>query len=180
MAQLLTDARRRRLILAVVARERSLKDLSELIGIPLNLAHYHVRQLMHYGLVEVAREQRRAGRPMRFYRSRFSRFEIPMSLLGKPPTDAVARKLANAIEHARDLAGGSVLLDVDDDGRPRMRELPGEGVPPLEIWRRLTLRREEAEALFEELTRVIHRHSAAARAGGQQWTLHLALAETEA
>jgi hypothetical protein len=134
--------------------------------------------LIANGLVEETRQQRRAGRPIRFYRSRFSQFVIPAALLDMRPSSSLARNLAKALEHARDLAGRSVVFDVDEAGRPRMRELPGEGPPPLEIWRRLKLRRDQAERLFDELAGVIHRYEGEARQTGAEWILHMALADT--
>ena len=145
---------------------------------PLNLAHYHVGRLLAGGLVEIAREQGRAGRAVRYYRSPYSAFAIPASLLGRRPSDQLARTLSAALDHARDLAGAGVVFDLDDSGRPRMRELAGDGPPPLEIWRRLRLGRKQARSLFEELASVVRRFEAEQGEAGSGWTLHLAMGET--
>ena len=147
-------------------------------SMPLNLAHYHAGRLLDGGLLEIAREQERAGRPVRFYRSPYSAFLIPASLLGRRPSEGLSRGLSAALDHARDLAGAGIVFELDESGRPRMRELAGEGPPPLEIWRRLRLGRKQAGQLFEELGSVIRRHESENGGAGSAWTLHLALGET--
>lgn len=177
VAHVLADPRRRRLLLSLIDQERSLKGVADLNKLPLNLAHYHLNKLLSAELVEITRQQKRAGRPVRFYRARYSAYFIPAALLRSPPMEKLARGLATALENARHRSGAGVLLDVDDSGRARMREVAGSGPLPLEVWRRLTLSRKEAEALFDELTASIHRYEHLGR-GRSTWTIHLALAET--
>jgi hypothetical protein len=177
VARLLEDGRRRRLLLSVVDRERSLKEAAEINGMPLNLAHYHLRKLLTAELVEVTREQMRAGRPVRFYRARYAAYFVPAELLRTRPTEQLARRLTDALERSRDRSGAGVLFEVDECGRARMREVAADGPLPLERWRRLKLSRRDAEALFSEVTTLIHRYERSTRGRGQ-WTLHFALDET--
>jgi predicted ArsR family transcriptional regulator len=178
IARVLEDGRRRRLLLSLVHQERSLKEAAELNGLPLNLAHYHVSKLVAADLVEITRERKRAGRPVRYYRARYSAYFIPAALLRSRPTDQLARSLAKGLESARDRSGAGLLLDVDDAGRARMREAAGSAPAPLEVWRRLNVSRKEAEALFLELTATIHRYEKSRPRSRSSWTMHLALAET--
>jgi hypothetical protein len=144
----------------------------------LNLAHYHLHQLVSAELVEVTREQKRAGRPIRFYRSRYNEYFIPFPLLHSRPAEKLARSLATSLENSRDRSGAGVLFDVDDSGRSRMREIAGAGAPPLEIWRRLLLSRKEAQALFAELVSAVHRYEDSQSSKRPGWIIHLALGET--
>jgi DNA-binding transcriptional ArsR family regulator len=153
-----------------------LSEAANLNGLPLNLAHYHLRQLVDAGLVDIARERKRAGRPVKFYRARYSTYFVPAWLLRSRPPDQLARDLADALESSRARSGAGVLLDIDDSGRPRMRETAGSEPIPLEIWRRLKLSRKDAEALFGELTAAVHRYELASR-GRTTWIVHLALGE---
>ncbi|HEX5257367.1 MAG TPA: helix-turn-helix domain-containing protein [Sphingomicrobium sp.] len=177
IARILEDGRRRRLLLSFVNRDRSLKEAAEINGLPLNLAHYHLRQLIDADLVEVTREQKRAGRPIKFYRARYSAYLIPAALLRSRPAEQLARSLATALENSRNRAGAGILLDIDDSGRARMREAAGAGPMPLEIWRRLNLSRREAERLFEELTATIHRYEQPTSRNPSQWIVHLAMGQ---
>ena len=178
VARLLEDGRRRRLLLSFVPCERSLKDAAVMNGLPLNLAHYHLRRLIGSGLVETTREQKRAGRPIRFYRSRHDGYFVPDALLRSRPAVGLARDLYTALENARVQTGAGVHFDVDESGRPRMREVVGEGPLPLEIWRRLKLSRNHAEALFTELTSLIHRYDNLGSPKQSSWAIHLAVAQT--
>lgn len=179
IAAVLGDARRRRLLLCLVDRERSLKEVAADTGMPLNLAHYHVRQLTAHGLVDVTREQKRAGRPIRFYRSRYSSFLVPASLFPGRPAEGLQRKLQAAVDHARDLSGGGVLFDIDENGRPRMREVQGDRPGPLEILRQLRLPAPQAKALFDEIAQVIRRYDGATGRSGAGWLIHVALGQVE-
>lgn len=177
IARVLEEPRRRRLLLSLVDHERSLKQVADLNRLPLNLAHYHIKKLVEAGLVEVTRQQKRAGRPVRFYRARYSAYFIPAALLHSRPAQQLARELAAALQASRDRSGAGVLLDVDETGRARMREAPGNSPVPLETWRRLKLSRKDAEALFEDLRNAVHRYERLGR-GRSTWTIHFALAET--
>ena len=177
VASVLDDGRRRRLLLTLVSQERSLKEAADLNGLPLNLAHYHLKKLLAADLIGITREQKRAGRPVRFYRARYSAFFIPASLLRLRPAEQLARSLAEALERSRDRSGAGVLLDVDDCGRARMREVQTNGPMPLEIWRRVSLSRKQAEALFDEMAALIHRYENLG-SRGSGWTIHFALGQT--
>jgi DNA-binding transcriptional ArsR family regulator len=179
VAKLFEDGRRRKLLLSLVGKERTLTDAALANGMTLNLAHYHVTQLLGHGLVRVVREQKRNGRPIRYYTSEHWSFFVPGSLLRSRPAEKLSRELAAALQHQRDLAGGGVLFDVDPAGRPRMREITGGADAPLEIWRRLNLPRQEAAALFDELSSVINKYHRDAARGTRAWTLHLALGQTD-
>jgi hypothetical protein len=178
IARLLEDGRRRRLLLSFIDQDRSLKEAAEINGLPLNLAHYHLRQLIDAELIEVTREQKRAGRPVKFYRASYSAYFIPAPLLRLRPTEQLARGLATALENSRNRSGAGILLHIDDTGRARMREAAGTGPKPLEIWCRLNLSRKEAEGLFDELTATIHRYEQWASRSSSQWIVHVAMGQS--
>lgn len=179
VARLLEDGRRRKLLLSFIGKECTLTEAARVNGLTLNLAHYHVMQLLEHGLIRVVREQKRNGRPIRYFTSEHSSFFVPNALVRSTPGAKLSRELAAALQHQRDLAGGGIVFDLDAMGRPRMREVTGESDPPLEIWRRLKLPRQEVTALFRELTAVINKYRKDPAPGTREWTLHLGLGQTD-
>ena len=57
--------------------ERSPSEVSRLIDAPLNQLHYHIKIMLELDLIRATRNQVRAGRPIRFYRSSFEACFIP-------------------------------------------------------------------------------------------------------
>ena len=68
-AAVFANRRRVGILLALAGQERSLSELAAFTGERMSLLLHHVRALQAAGLVQVAREQARAGRPIRFYRA---------------------------------------------------------------------------------------------------------------
>src|SRR5688572_16669477 len=147
------DPRRRRILTAFMGREQSLSEAAAALAMPLNLLAYHVGALLRLQLLRVTREQKRAGRPIRFYRAVADRFLVPAAAMPRPAGAGLATEMRNALERAGQLAGTSdMLLAVDPEGRAIMtRHAAAAATDACEYWRVLTLSRTEARALAAEL-----------------------------
>ncbi len=156
----------RRIVLELVAKEQSLRELARATGLSLSLLHYHVGRLRALGLIEIAREERRPGRPVKRYRAAARTFFVPAGLEARGAGEALARELAAALQRDRirsDDAGAAYF--VDDAGAPRMRRVRGRGGQgAFEAWVTLSLTPRDAEDLGDEIRALFARY--ANRGGG--------------
>ena len=178
-AAALGTARSRRILLALVDQERSLSELAQAAETPLNLLHHHVGKLRRLGLVEVVREQRRGGSPIKFYRAAARSFFVPAELATRAGSEGPggAAELRKELEAALAAAHEGVLYFQGDRG-PRMRVI-GRAEPAMltaEFWLVLRLDRDDAAALRDELEAVARRYVARSRPTGRRTVAHLALA----
>ncbi len=79
-AQLLTDPKSKAFFKPFLAQERSTSQAAAAVGCPLTTMHYRVKRFLEAGLLEVAREEKRKGRTVKFYRSFHDAYFIPFSL----------------------------------------------------------------------------------------------------
>ncbi len=77
--RLLTDAKSRAFFEPFLARERSVADAAGEVGCKLDTMLYRVGRFQEAGLLTVAREQPRAGRAIKLYRSVADGFFVPLS-----------------------------------------------------------------------------------------------------
>lgn len=171
---------RRRLVLTLVPREQSAKELSDCLGIEMKRLHYHVTALVALGLVVIAREQPRAGRSVKFYRAASSSFFVADNVASTAPADALANGLRKALQRQRERSSGGLLYDTDPDGRLRMRRVEGRGRHPhaaIEQWRLMRLSRADAARLVQELSECVERY--AGSSSGEAHLVHLAVAPRE-
>jgi predicted ArsR family transcriptional regulator len=172
------DARRRRILLAFLGRERSLTQGAEALGMSLNLLAYHVGRLRRLGLLKVVREQKRAGRPILFYRASADSFLIPAAAMGRRVGDGLTTELRAALDRADSLSGASdMLVVIDEAGEPRL-ERRGATVDAdaCEYWRVLSLGQDEARMLNRELRALLRRYGGAPGRGKATYLAHVALA----
>lgn len=83
-ARWLSDPERRRFLLPFLGRDRTTLEASVEVGCSLNVMFYRVRQLERAGLLTVVREQRRAGRAIKVYRTVSDRFFVPYGRISAP------------------------------------------------------------------------------------------------
>ncbi|MBA2664529.1 MAG: helix-turn-helix transcriptional regulator, partial [Chloroflexi bacterium] len=76
-AALLVDPDERRYFEPFLGRERTVTEAARELGVPPNGMRYRVRRMAKLGLLRIVREQPRAGRPMRVYRSVADRLFVP-------------------------------------------------------------------------------------------------------
>ncbi|HEX8261514.1 MAG TPA: hypothetical protein VF547_01420 [Allosphingosinicella sp.] len=169
-------ARSRAVLLALAAREQSLRQLADSTGLRLNLLHYHVARLHALGLIETVRAEPRPGRPVKIYRAVARAFFVPARLVGAEAGEKLSTELRERLASARARSGGEgTLYFVGDDGRPRMRRLggadPAEGA---EFWSLLDLGRADAAALAAEMKALLGRYRGRAR--GRPYLVHAAFA----
>ncbi len=79
-ARLLSDNASLRYFRPFVARELSVKEAADELGVALDTMLYRVKVLLGAGLLRVARLERRAGRPIKYYRSVHDAYIIPFDL----------------------------------------------------------------------------------------------------
>lgn len=156
----------RRIVLELVAKEQSSRDLARATGLTLSLLHYHVGRLLALGLIEITREERRAGRPVKRYRAVARTFFMLASLGTHGAAAALARELRAGLDRERmrrDDAGA--VYFVDDAGAHRMRRVRGRGRRgAFEAWVTLSLTARDAETLGDEIRALFARY--AKRGGG--------------
>jgi DNA-binding transcriptional ArsR family regulator len=168
-AAVFAHPRSRHIVLELAAEEQSLGDLARATGLSLSLLHYHVGRLRDLRLVDVAREERRAGRPVKRYRAVARTFFVPAGLEARGADDALASELRAALQRDQarsDVTG--VAYFVDDAGAHKMRHVGGRGGQgAFEAWVTLSLTPRDAESLGDEIralfARYANRHGAAAR-----------------
>jgi hypothetical protein len=78
-ARFLTDPAKKRFFLPFLARERRIVQAAAEAGCSLNRMLYQVRTLVDAGLLQVLREEPRAGRAVRVYRSVHDAYFVPFS-----------------------------------------------------------------------------------------------------
>lgn len=78
-ARFLTDPAKKRFFLPFLARERRVAEAAAEVGCSVNRMLYQVRTLMGAGLLQMLREEPRAGRPVRVYRSVHDAYFVPFA-----------------------------------------------------------------------------------------------------
>ncbi len=161
-AAALENRLRARLLMACATTERSLSDLERLTGHSLSKLHYHVGCLLEAKLLQVSREQARAGRPIRLFRAVAERFVVPQELLGDLPGDALAAELRNLLQMNR----GEVALRYAPDSRGNftmklVRDESGHARKTVELWQVFKLSRKQRDAFASELIELFERYSKA-------------------
>ncbi|HEX8572450.1 MAG TPA: hypothetical protein VF759_06840 [Allosphingosinicella sp.] len=171
-------ARSRAVLLALAAREQSLRQLAASTGLRLNLLHYHVARLRGLGLVEIVREEARPGRPVKIYAAAARAFFVPAGLAGGETGDRLSSELRERLARARARSDGEgTLYFAGEDGGPRMRRLGGDGAAEgAEYWSLLDLSRAEAAELAREMAALLARYRGRGGPSGRPYLVHAALA----
>ena len=172
------DSKRRRILVSFMGRERSLSEAAAALAIPLNLLAYHVGRLLRLGLLQVVREQKRAGRPIRYYRAAADSFLIPAAAMGRRVGDGLTAELRSALDRADPLSGASDMLVVlDEAGKPRLERRGGNlDADACEYWRVLTLDRDQARLLTRDLRALLRRYEGTPGRGKRPYLAHVGLA----
>ncbi|HYN46940.1 MAG TPA: hypothetical protein VES64_09640, partial [Allosphingosinicella sp.] len=168
------DSKRRRILVSFMGRERSLSEAAAALAIPLNLLAYHVGRLLRLGLLQIVREQKRAGRPIRYYRAAADSFLIPAAAMGRRVGDGLTAELRTAIERADTLSGASDMLVVlDEAGKPRLERRGGTvDADACEYWRVLILDRDQARLLTRDLRALLRRYEGTPGRGKRPYLAH--------
>jgi hypothetical protein len=197
-AALMFQAKSLELLGVLIESERSLQQISDALGWPLNTSKYQLERLCQAGLVTCVRKEARAGRPIRFYRAIASRFFVPYVLTPamNPATLLEQEYAAKAKRFAHNLttvalkareAQGEMDWGVRfslENGKIRQHAaleeaahwnfLSDDDPALIDVWEEgLMLSREEAKALQLELCQLIGRYRA--KSGDGPYTLRLGL-----
>jgi hypothetical protein len=177
-----------RYFLPFLARERSAAQVARELGVDAGSVGYRVRQMIQLNLIHETRSQKRAGRPIRYYRSVADRIFAPLSLTpisGIRDLFALARagstasieaSLENAwLEIARVQQWGTHLYRPAPDAAPNRDFVPENLTDsPLDFWDVVLsprtppvwdqhaivhLTRQEAKEVQRELSLIVDRYS---------------------
>jgi hypothetical protein len=89
-AQFLTDPSKKAFFVPFLAQERRVSEAADELGCALPTMLYRVRRMLEYGLLDVVREEPRAGRPVKVYRSRHDAYFVPFTAT---PYDTLEQRL---------------------------------------------------------------------------------------
>lgn len=122
-ARLLSDLASFRFLEPFVARERSVTAAAEEVGCTLDTMLYRVKTLLQVGLLEVSRLEKRAGRPIKHYRSVHDAYLVPFTVA--PFAEVEERLTAHFREREMLIVPGMarVLRQMGREGRRVYRRL---------------------------------------------------------
>ena len=125
-ARLLTDPKTRPFFEPFLAREQTVSAAAKGVGCTLHAMLYRVKTFVEAGLLRTTREEPRAGRPVKHYRSTFDAYFIPHGVTPYASLeDALLEKTREqAAFLTRQWAG--LLHDIGHDGRRFYRDPYGE------------------------------------------------------
>jgi hypothetical protein len=148
-------------------------------GMDLRRTHYYVQRLKALGLLNVAEERARAGRPIKLYRAIGDSFFVPHEAALKGFGDDLALELREGLSRERSRSDGGILFTAFEDGSPRGRMIGGHNASTAatEMWRVLRLQAHEVAALRRDLNAVLNRYQRMRpEGGGKLYLVHAAMA----
>jgi hypothetical protein len=172
------DSRIRRLLLAFVDRPLSVAAAARLVGEPIGRVHYHVTSRVRRGLLRVVREEKRAGRPVRYYRAAAASFLVPLDLLDRSPGTGLAAELRASLDDALLRSEEDGILFFTESGEPRVSWFGQAGATGAagEFWQIVGLAEPDVAALGAELRALMLKYEARSSAGGKSYLIHAAFA----
>lgn len=193
-ARILLDEARVRFFRPFLARERTVTEAAEEVGCKPSVMLYRVGTLLRAGLLRVVRERKRAGRPVKVYRSVYDAYFVPYALTPFATLEEAFYSVQEANAHRLARLTARRFRDRKWDGYRLFRDASGEawleGAPEREtVWdlddpeRHLGLdyttdvhlTAEEARALQAQLVAILRRHgSGTARPGRPAYLLSVA------
>ncbi|QIL03198.1 winged helix-turn-helix transcriptional regulator [Sphingomonas sinipercae] len=180
LARLFADEAKRRILLAFAPEPRSVTAVAATLERPVGYVFYHVQRLLERGLLYVAREDRRQGKPVKYYRTTAASFFLPSGAMEQLFTSDLASELRSLLEHnfyKSDLAG--VRVSATADGAPEIQLVPRKANQPPsagELWAVLRLDTATVRALGQELGELFARYEAL-EGDGPEYLVHAAFAK---
>ncbi len=174
-AAVFSSTRQRKIVQTLMGKEMALGALASATHLPISLLHYHVTKCMELGLIEVVREQRRAGRAIKHYRATAASFFVPAELILEMPGTKLNQQMRMLLDQnlARSLQG----LDFTHDGyspRAHLVKETEERAAATELWLDVELGATDAEQLAADLQAVIDRFRARRKPHEPRYLVHLA------
>ncbi len=177
-----------------MARECTVAKAAKELGLATNSLLYRVKRFQAAGLLEVVREEKRAGRAVKVYRSAADAFYVPFALTRAETLEALLleldsslhallyRNIARVMTQAETELGSWIWRAEEGDVRTRFAAGPNRLFDPLEpnapstllFWSpEVWLGPDDAKALLREMTELIGRYHG--RGGRERYLLHLGL-----
>lgn len=174
-ADAFVSQRQREIVQTLIGEELTLGALSRMTGLRLALLHYHVAKLIGLGLVEVVREQPRAGSALKFYRATAKAFFVPAELLDEAPGSGLTRRLRDRLDDnlARSLEGISFTHDGINHRAHLVKDATLQSTA-VELWLEVGLSSADAAELAGELQALVDRFRARGKETEARHLVHLA------
>jgi hypothetical protein len=170
---------RRRVILLLVRQERSLGELSSLLGVELKRLHYHVNSLQTLKLIVVTSQRARAGRPVKLYRAVAEAFFVPATAATSSPSDALAKELRSAQASLIDASREGVLYHASDKDGPLMRSVKTQrtrSTQAADCWRVFKMSTVAAHRLAADMEACLTAAAKRSRGATKSYLVHFAYA----
>lgn len=193
-ARLLSDPTAFRYFEPFLARESTVSRAAEVVGCGVDTMLYRVRKFCQAGLLRVSRSEKRAGRPIKHYRSTADAYFVPLSVT---PFATVEERLANQMRPFNEEVVAGMAHLIRESGREGRRIYRG---PDGEVWTgsardvdspfylddpdmpaafdvsaRLRLDSESAKSLQHELRSLFERYKEVSVDGKREYLLQIAL-----
>jgi len=166
----------RAVIFELMKSERSLSELRDVLGMSLNLLHYHVGRLRQLGLVTVSAVKRRGGRSIKKYRAVASEFRVPGSVARQTAGAGLKDELYTALERAELRYPTETTYFLDERGTPRMRRSQStQGSTAHQRWCKLRLSATAAAELTRRVGDLLAKYERHGSRGGHTYICHFAL-----
>jgi len=192
-AALLTDPSRQRFLIPFIGRDCTVAQAAGELEVALNSLLYRVKRFQAVGLLQVVREEKRAGRAVKVYRSVADAFYVPFALtraetleallleLDSPLRTLLYRNIAQVMTQAEAELGLVVWRAGEADVRTRFAAGPHrlfnplvQATPTLPFWSpEVWLEPDDAKLLLSEMIDLIGRYHH--RGGSGRYLLHLGL-----
>ena len=197
-AALLVDVSLQRLLEPFITRECTVARAAKELGVTVNSLLYRVKRFQAAGLLEVVREEKRAGRAVKVYRSVADAFYVPFALtraetveallleLDAPLRALLYRNMTKVMTQAETELGLTIWRAEEGDVRTRFAAGPDRLFDPLEpdapsalpFWSpEVWLEPDDAKALLRDMAELIERYHG--RGGRGRYLLHLGLSPLE-
>lgn len=164
-------------------QDATVGEVAQRVGLSVGSAHYRVRQLLSHDLIEVTREERRAGRTLKIYRARARQYFIPFGVTDSEDAESfwwsftqplyeqfVRAMMRNFRHHVPDMDAWGLLIGPDAVGGLELRCSPAPGgavrkpstTTALSTlnWESLSLSHAQAQSMMSEIRAVVERYRA--------------------
>jgi DNA-binding transcriptional ArsR family regulator len=167
----------RRLLLAFVDQPLSVSEAAARVGQPLERVHHHVISLTRKGLLRVVRQEKRKGRPIKYYRAAAESFFVPLALLHRSPGAGLAAELRASLDEELFRSPDDGILFFTEGGQPRVSHFGQSRTSNTagEFWHIVSLPPDRVGALAMELKALMQKYEAVL-GEGQPYLLHAAYA----
>ena len=174
-SRLLAQADTIHLISALGLETLTANEIAIRLSVPLKRLWYRLSRLIDAGILEVAGERKRAGRPQPLDQCSATSYFVPAELRRTTLGSELATQLRKALDRAHAPAGELVRWD---GGRFRVHKVPDRsesGRRSIELWGRAAIDPKDLPRLEREMRSVLDRYSPKVPSD-QDYLVHFAVA----